>query len=112
MANITDDDIRELLNTTRPYTVVLLKRTPMRDEPGAADVVREHGRRNMSLRADGVLSIVCPVTDGGELAGVSVFGADVDEVTRLMEGDPGVAAGIFTYEVHPCFSFPGDVLPS
>jgi len=27
-----------------------------------------------------------------------------------MDGDPGVMAGIFTYEVHLCRSFPGDKL--
>ncbi len=29
-----------------------------------------------------------------------------------MDGDPGVAAGIFTYEAHPIRSFPGDGLPA
>jgi len=28
-----------------------------------------------------------------------------------MGDDPGVAAGVFTYEVHPCRGFPGDALP-
>jgi hypothetical protein len=28
-----------------------------------------------------------------------------------MDEDPGVKAGIFTYEVHPTCSFPGDRLP-
>jgi hypothetical protein len=29
-----------------------------------------------------------------------------------MEDDPGVKAGVFVYEVHPCRSFPGDSLPA
>ena len=33
------------------------------------------------------------------------------EVKKLMDDDPGVKAGIFTYEVHPCRGFPGDSLP-
>jgi hypothetical protein len=28
-----------------------------------------------------------------------------------MGDDPGVAAGVFTYEVHSCRGFPGDSLP-
>lgn len=28
-----------------------------------------------------------------------------------MDDDPAVKAGIFIYETHPCFSFPGDKLP-
>jgi hypothetical protein len=33
-------------------------------------------------------------------------------VIAIMDGDPGVQAGIFTYEVHPVRSFPGDALPA
>ncbi len=29
----------------------------------------------------------------------------------FMNDDPGVAAGVFTYQVHPCRGFPGDALP-
>ena len=36
---------------------------------------------------------------------------DMDEVRRIMDGDPGVQAGVFTYELHPCRSFPGSALP-
>jgi len=28
-----------------------------------------------------------------------------------MDEDPAVKEGIFTYELHPCRSFPGDCLP-
>lgn len=30
---------------------------------------------------------------------------------EIMDNDPGVIAGIFTYEIHLCQSFPGDKLP-
>jgi hypothetical protein len=33
-----------------------------------------------------------------------------DEVTRIMDEDPGVTAGIFTYEVHPVRGFPDSAL--
>jgi hypothetical protein len=29
-----------------------------------------------------------------------------------MADDPGVQAGIFTFEVHACRGFPGDALPA
>jgi hypothetical protein len=70
-----------------------------------------HGRRNHSLRADGVLAIVCPIFDESPRCGIGIFDSSVEEVTAIMEGDPGVAAGVFTYELHPVFSFPGDKLP-
>jgi hypothetical protein len=34
-----------------------------------------------------------------------------EEIAQIMDSDPGVQAGIFTYEVHPSRSFPGDSLP-
>ena len=52
-----------------------------------------------------------PVTDDSELSGVGIFDASEEETVRIMEGDPGVQAGVFTYEVHPVRSFPGDTLP-
>jgi hypothetical protein len=36
----------------------------------------------------------------------------VNETRQIMDGDPGVKAGIFVYEVHPCSSFPVDTLPA
>ncbi|EUA38058.1 hypothetical protein I549_2760 [Mycobacterium avium subsp. avium 2285 (R)] len=74
-------------------------------------MIWEHGRRNFGLRDDGVLAVVLPVSDGSDVCGVGVFAATVDETTRIMSEDPGVAAGVFTYEVHACRGFPGDALP-
>ena len=79
-------------------------------EPGAHKIIWEHGRRNFTLRADGLLPIVCPVTDGTELSGVGIFNASVEETKKIMDEDPGVKAGVFVYEVHPCRNFPGSSL--
>jgi hypothetical protein len=38
--------------------------------------------------------------------------APEEEVVRIMDEDPVVKAGIFTYELHPTRSFPGDSLPA
>ncbi len=108
---ITDDEMRAMMTRARAYTVVLLRATPKRHEPGADAIVWEHGRRNFELRAAGTLAVVCPVTDGGEWSGVGIFDGTPEEITEVMEGDPGVQAGIFTYEVHPVRGFPGDSLP-
>lgn len=110
MSRITDDDMREMLKTTKPYTVVILHRTPKREEPGADKLVWEHGRRNFELRRDGVLSIVCPITGNGDVAGLCIFDADPKETRRIMDGDPAVEAGIFAYELHSAEGFPGDAL--
>jgi hypothetical protein len=112
MPAISDAYMREMLTRTRPYTAVLLTKTAKRDAPDADRVVWEHGRRNFALRAEGKLSIVCPVTDAGALAGLGIFSCSIEETRRIMDDDPGVRAGIFTYEVHAVRAFPGDSLPA
>ncbi|KIL40017.1 hypothetical protein SD70_16535 [Gordoniibacillus kamchatkensis] len=104
--------MKEMLTTTKGYTVVILKSAPNRSQVEGADrIVWEHGRNNFRLRAEGILSIVCPIMDGSGISGISIFNAPEEEVKTIMDADPGVQAGIFTYEIHPCRSFPGDRLP-
>jgi hypothetical protein len=111
VTTITDAHMKEMLALTRTYCVCILRGSPDMTVPSIASIVWEHGRRNFALRADGVLSIVCPISDGSGVSGVAVFNASVDEVKRIMDDDPGVKAGIFTYELHSCRSFPGSSLP-
>lgn len=66
---------------------------------------------NFALRADGILSILCPVVDGSNVTGVGIFNANEDEVKMIMDEDPGVKAGVFVYETHACRGIPGDSLP-
>ena len=66
----------------------------------------------LALRAEGLLAIVCPVLDDGELRGIGLFNTTAEQAARIMDRDAGVMAGIFTYEVHPVRSLPGDCLPS
>lgn len=111
MVEISDTYMREQMIRTREYAVVLLRAGGEYGKEGSDAIVWEHGRRNFSLRADGLLSVVCPVIDDTDLCGVGIFNASVEHTRQIMEGDPGVRAGVFTYEVHPVRSFPGDSLP-
>jgi hypothetical protein len=111
MEPISDDYMRERLAKAKTYTLVLLRITPKRREAGADAIVWEHGRRNFSLREQGLLPIVCPVTDDSGWAGMGLFDVPPDEVVTIMDADPGVQAGIFSYEVHPVLGFPGSCLP-
>jgi hypothetical protein len=108
---ITDEFMGEMMTRSRPYTAMLLRQGPNWDRPDRQQIIWEHGRRNFALRADGVLAIVCPILDGGVWCGIGLFAAGEDEVAEMMDGDPGVTAGVFEYEVHPVRSFPGDCLP-
>lgn len=111
MPDFTDDMMRERLKQARVYTACILRKTPKMTEPGTERIVWEHGRRNMKLNSEGVLAVVCPVNDGSEVSGLAVFAADLDETKRILDGDPGVQAGIFSYELHVCRGFPGNILP-
>jgi hypothetical protein len=111
MTTITDEYMREMRTKTRTYCLVILTGGPNRNQDGADKIIWEHGRRNHALRLDGLLSIVCPVSDGSNCAGVGIFNAQVEEVRRILDQDPAVAAGVLAYELHACRGFPGDCLP-
>ncbi len=111
MTTITDEFMRQMISTTKNYCIVILKAGPKKNEDGAEKIIWEHGRRNFALRADGVLSIVCPISDGSNVAGVGIFNAPVEEVKKIMDEDPAVQAGVLIYELHACRSFPGACLP-
>jgi uncharacterized protein YciI len=111
MQTITDEYMRQMLPTAKNYCVVILKAGPNRHQPGVEKIVWEHVRRNFALRAEGALAVVCPVSDGSEVNGIGIFTTSLEETQKIMDEDPGVQAGVFVYEAHPCRGFPGDGLP-
>jgi hypothetical protein len=66
----------------------------------------------MELQADGVMPIVFPVGDETGLAGIGIFVDGLDEVHKIMDGDPPIQAGVLSYSVHPCRGFSGSALPA
>jgi hypothetical protein len=111
MVTITDEYMRESLAKSKEYCVVILRHGPNWGMPGMEAIIWEHGRRNFALRAEGTLPIVCAIRDESDTSGVGVFTTHIEETRKIMDEDPGVKAGLFVYEVHPCRSFPGDALP-
>jgi hypothetical protein len=111
LPQITDEQMQAGLRANREYSLLILKAGPNRQMQGVDAIVWEHGRRNFALRAAGLLSIVCPVPDNSDLSGIGIFNVDLAQLREIMDGDPGVQGGVFTYELHPCRSFPGDRLP-
>ena len=107
----SDEMMREQLAQAKSYTMVVLRRTAKYGMDGTDQIIWEHGRRNMGLRADGVMPIVCPVSDDTDLAGVGIFVDDPGTVESIMASDPAVQAGILSYTIHPCRGFPGSMLP-
>ena len=109
--DVTDDYMQQMLGKSRTYTAMLLRMTEKASAPDGQQIVWEHGRRNFQLGAEGKLPIVCPATDDTDFAGIGIFDATPEEVERLLQDDPGVKAGVFTYELHPVRGFPGSTLP-
>ena len=111
MKTITNEFMMEMLGKSKNYTVVILKKGPNEDITGVQQIVWEHGRRNFELREQGLLSVVCPITEENEIRGIGIFNADKEKVKEILDGDPGVQQGVFVYEILNAKSFPGDALP-
>ncbi len=107
---ISDDYMKQMIAKTKEYTIVILKAS-QKTVQDPEKIIWEHGRRNFSLREEGKLVIVCPINDGTEIKGIGIFNTSEEETRKIIDEDPGVKAGIFTYEIHRCRSFPGDMLP-
>lgn len=113
---VTDQMLLDALLKTRPYTAAVLRPGPRFEplgpdrSPEVAAVILEHGKRNHALRLAGLLRIVCPVADGSNVVGISVFDATPEDVDRILAGDPAVKANILTYEIHPTRTFPDSTL--
>jgi len=111
MKEISDEFMMQTISQAKLYSVVLLKAFDNYGTPESQPLIWEHARRNFALREEGLLAIVCPISDESDLKGIGIFNAGVDQTRLIMEEDPAVKAGIFTFEVHSARSFPGDCLP-
>ena len=108
---VTDEQIQALAATAKPYSLALLQWGPERTMDGADAIELEHQRRMVSLRAEGVIAILCPVASE-TMAGVAIMTVPAEEAEQIMAGDPCVQAGMMRCDVHPCHGFPGDALPA
>lgn len=108
---VTDEQVRALAETATPYSVALLWWGPERHRDGAEAIEGEHQRRMVSLRAGGVIAILCPAASD-TLAGVAIMTVPPEEAREIMDGDPCVRARMIRCEVHLCHGFPGDALPA
>jgi hypothetical protein len=117
LPEVSEEEFLAVRQAARPYTVMILRAGPNFEMPGpdrgtgVAEIIMRHGKRNVSLKFAGLMPIICPIADGSGVTGIGVFDASPEEVERIMAADPGVMAGVFTFEVHACRSFPGSVLP-
>ena len=108
---VTDEQIRQLAETAKPYSLALLSWGPERHMDGADATELEHQRRMVSLRADGVIAVLCPVISD-TVSGVAIMNVPPEQARDIMAGDPCVQSRMILCEVHSCLGFPGDALPA
>jgi hypothetical protein len=107
---VTDEQIQALAASAKSYSLAQLRWAPDRHQEGGDAIELEHQRRMVSLRAAGVIAILCPVISD-DVAGVAIMTQPPESAQAIMADDPCVQAGMMTCEVLPCVSFPGDSLP-
>ncbi len=110
MATITDELMHQMLAKSKEYTIAFLREGPNANIPNVQQTIWEHARRNFQLRSDGLLSIVSPITEESEIKGLYIFNVSKEKAKQILDEDPAVKEGIFTYEVVTGRSFPGDAL--
>lgn len=110
-ATVTDEEVRRLAETAAPFSLVLLRWGAQRYKDGADETEREHQRRMVALRREGVIAILCPIASD-VLCGLAILPTPPEEAAKIMEGDPCVRSGMMHFEVHQCHGFPGDALPA
>lgn len=93
------------------YYLTLLSRGPKwtpEQTPDTERIQAEHMKHIQKMAGDGKLVAAGPITDGGPLRGIFIFGvASLEEAKALAEGDPAVKAGRLAVEVHPWMSQKG-----
>ena len=87
------------------YTLVLLKSGEKWNPsaPGFMDVIRQHDAVLQEMTEKGKIPVAgpFPLSDPGELRGVTIFRVGVEETAKLVRDDPTVKAGLLKTEIHP-----------
>lgn len=95
------------------YTLMVLKPTGKDFPKDSIDNWRmQHLQGLFQLHLDKKTSVFGPVTDPkSDVTGIIVFNTtDTGKVKMMMADDPFVKHGIFSYQLYPWFSVPGQTL--
>jgi len=87
------------------YTLVLMKRGDHWDPnaPEFIEVIKQHHAFIQKMTEQGNLAIAgpFPLSDPGELRGVTIFRVNEAQTAKLTQEDPAVKAGLLKPELHP-----------
>ena len=93
----------------RQYWFVMLTKGTNRthDSATAAKIQQGHLANITRLYNEGKLKVAGPFGDDGAWRGIFVFDCETkEEVEKLLESDPAIAAGRLAYEIHPWWTAP------
>lgn len=99
----------------RKYWFVLLTAGPNRNQDSvtAANIQKGHLANITRLYKEGKLKVAGPFGDEGNWQGLFIFDCTSrEEVEKILQTDPAVAAGRLSYEIHAWWTAPvGSFLP-
>ncbi|HOZ79515.1 MAG TPA: YciI family protein [Ferruginibacter sp.] len=90
------------------WFVMLLKGNNRTQDSATAVKLQEGHMANIGkLYKEGKLKVAGPFGDDGNWRGVFIFDVtSKEEVELLLKGDPAIAAGRLSYEIHPWYTAP------
>lgn len=95
---------KRLEDQVRQYWFVMLTLGSNRsqDSATAAKIQKGHMDNINRLYTEGKLKVAGPFGDEGNWKGIFIFDADTkEEIERILQTDPAIAAGRLSYEIHP-----------
>lgn len=97
------------------YTLVLLTNGANWNPaaPGVADVMKKHHAYIKEITDKGKIAVAgpFPISDAGELRGITIYRAGTEETAKLVQDDPIIQAGLLKTEMHPWITGKGVLAP-
>lgn len=98
--------------TMKQYYFVMLTKGPRRAEITDTAKINELQRGHIAnlerLSKEGKIIVAGPFGDDGNWRGIFVFDCETqEEVEKLLQTDPAIAAGRMAYEIHPWWTAKG-----
>lgn len=100
------------LSKLKPYLIVILKKSINYHKPDSQNIIQtEHLPYIFNLKSKGIMAIPMPVRDETDIAAIGVFVSNnKEEAGKIMDNDPAVIKGIFTYLLLNAIGLQGDSL--
>ncbi len=89
----------------KPYVMAFLKSGPNRSQDSleTSRLQRAHLDNITKMAEAGQLLVAGPFLDDGEIRGVFIFNATMEEARKLTQTDPAIQAGRLEMELHPWY---------